>query len=152
MEQTLYNILVINEKGVLDRIAGIMRRYGGNISSIMALETETPGKSLITVAIESAYVDELVEEKINALDCVQEISYCDPKQYSYSQMFVARGPEELLSAHTKDAVKSELLGEVLTAYWIGTPQEIGTARKRIEDIDKAGEISLVVTGVVALGR
>lgn len=38
MKHILYNMLVINEKGVLDRIAGVIRRYGGNISSVVAAE------------------------------------------------------------------------------------------------------------------
>jgi len=66
----IYRLIVEDKPGVLDRIAGLVRRNGKNISFLLVFETKEQGKSLLIFKLTGGGVDGQISSRIAGLDCV----------------------------------------------------------------------------------
>ena len=120
----IYTILAENKPGGLDRICGITRRYGWNINSLVAAETQNVNISRITIALECNKFCELPEEAISKLDFVVSMDICEQKNYTFHQCLVARGPIEQLEPFSLTASRTEDKNGIRTAWFLGVNNSI----------------------------
>ena len=66
----IYRLIVEDKPGVLDRIAGLVRRTGKNISFLLVFEAEGAGKSLLIFKLAGGGMDKQITNRIMELDCV----------------------------------------------------------------------------------
>ncbi len=67
-EVRIYTMVVKNRPGVLDRIAGLIRRCGLNIAGIVARELEGTEETSITMTLRCAGETMLPDKKLRELD------------------------------------------------------------------------------------
>lgn len=120
----IYTILAENKPGGLDRICGITRRYGWNINSLVAAETQNTNISRITMALECNKFCELPEKAISKLDFVVSMEVCEQKSYSFHQCLIARGPIEELKPFSDTAARIEDKNGIRTAWFLGINNSI----------------------------
>ena len=71
----VYKMLVDDSPGVLDRIAGLVRRHSMNINYLLVVPAEHEGKSIMTVKIKSKAGDAALEERLHSLECVHSLEF-----------------------------------------------------------------------------
>ena len=66
----IYRLIVEDKPGVLDRIAGLVRRVGKNISFLLAFEAQEAGKSILIFKLAGGGIDSRITNRIAELECV----------------------------------------------------------------------------------
>jgi acetolactate synthase small subunit len=69
----IYRLIVDDKPGVLDRIAGLVRRIGKNISFLLVFEAKETGKSILIFKLAGGSVDGQLTRRISELDCVSSM-------------------------------------------------------------------------------
>lgn len=72
----IYKLLVVDKLGVLDRIVGIIRRCGWNISFIIAFENE-PGKSMLIIKLDKGQIDDALTKRLQEIESIYSITIED---------------------------------------------------------------------------
>lgn len=72
----IYKLCVVDKLGVLDRIVGIIRRCGWNISFIIAFENE-PGKSVVIIKLDKGQIDNALTKRLEEIESIYSISIED---------------------------------------------------------------------------
>lgn len=147
--QKTYKMLVKNKPGCLDRIAGITRRFGWNIVSMVAAETPDTNVTSITIAIECDKFCEWPDKDLEALDFVLSMQVCDDENYTFHEVLVARGQESILGAHLDSAAKVVRNGGECTAWWLGEDAYIFELEK---EVSRLPGVKAVRSGPMALPR
>ena len=127
----VYTLLVQNKPGCLDRIAGFTRRYGWNITGMVAAETPNKDVTRITIAIECDKFCELPDEGISKLSFVLDMRICDESGYSFHEVLVARGPAEVLESYAASAAKVERRENLVTVWWLGGDEAIAALETQL---------------------
>lgn len=127
----VYTMLVQNKPGCLDRIAGFTRRYGWNITSMVAAETPDKNVTRITIALECSKFCELPDEGIAKLSFVLDMRICDESSYTFHEVLVARGPEAVLADYVHSAAKVETSDGLCTAWWLGGDEAITVLEEKL---------------------
>jgi len=143
----IYTIIAENKPGGLDRICGITRRYGWNINSLVAAETQNVNISRITIELECDKFCELPEEAISKLDFVVSMDVCEQKTYTFHQCLVARGPIEVMKDFSLTALRVEDRDGIRTAWYLGINNSITELER---DLCKIEGIKTVRSGPMAL--
>ncbi|MDL2300329.1 hypothetical protein LJC01_01645 [Clostridiaceae bacterium OttesenSCG-928-D20] len=147
--QRIYTLLVENKTGVLDRIVGLIRRYGWNISSIVAAETENPGFSIITIAVACMSEIRIPDSSLRDLDFVKSVNVSKSSSPNLKEFLVARGKKGDFGALIGLALKSEEEAGIITAYWAGTNEEIADIQK---ELAKNKDIILARSGAIIMQK
>lgn len=66
----IYRLMVEDQPGVLDRIAGLVRRHAQNISFLLVFESGEKGKSLLIFKLVNGIVDEALSRRITEIESV----------------------------------------------------------------------------------
>lgn len=72
----IYKLCVVDKLGVLDRIVGIIRRCGWNISVIFAFESE-PGKSVVIIKLDKGQIDDALTKRLEEIESIYSIAIQD---------------------------------------------------------------------------
>ena len=72
----IYKLCVVDKLGVLDRIVGIIRRCGWNISVIFAFENE-PGKSMLIIKLNNGQIDDALTKRLEEIESIYSIAIED---------------------------------------------------------------------------
>lgn len=72
----IYKLCVVDKLGVLDRIVGIIRRCGWNISFIIAFESE-PGKSMLIIRLANGQIDDALTRRLQEIESIYSIAIED---------------------------------------------------------------------------
>ncbi len=72
----IYKLCVVDKLGVLDRIVGIIRRCGWNISVLLTFETE-PGKSVMIIKLDKGQIDNALTKRLQEIESIYSISIED---------------------------------------------------------------------------
>ena len=72
----IYKLYVADKLGVLDRIVGIIRRCGWNISVLFAFESE-PGKSVLIIKLADGQIDDALTRRLEEIESIYSISIED---------------------------------------------------------------------------
>ena len=73
----IYRLIVDDKPGVLDRIAGLVRRMGKNISFLLVFEAEDAGKSMLIFKLAGGGLDKQVTSRVSELECVCTLDTVD---------------------------------------------------------------------------
>lgn len=72
----IYKLYVADKLGVLDRIVGIIRRCGWNISVLLTFESE-PGKSVLIIKLDKGQIDDALTRRLEDIESIYSISIGD---------------------------------------------------------------------------
>ncbi len=72
----IYKLSVVDKLGVLDRIVGIIRRCGWNISVLLTFESE-PGKSVLIIKLDKGQIDDALTRRLEDIESIYSISIGD---------------------------------------------------------------------------
>ena len=72
----IYKLCVVDKLGVLDRIVGIIRRCGWNISVLFAYEIE-PGKSILIIKLDKGQIDDALTKRLQEIESIYSITIED---------------------------------------------------------------------------
>ena len=145
-----YTMLVQNKPGCLDRIAGITRRYGWNIMSMVAAETPDTKVTRITISLECDKFCEWPDEAISKLGFVISMDVCEDEAYSFHEVLVARGSRKSFGTLLESADRiSEESEDECTVWWLGEDDYITGLEIKLNNIQ---EIKAVRSGPMALKR
>lgn len=145
--ERVYSILVDNRPGVLDRVVGLIRRYGWNILSLVAADADDQGHSVITMAVSCASEIRMPDSKLEELDFVLSLNIRHGNDEALFEFFVASGNKEAFGDLAATALRTVPGGEEMTAYWAGSSEEIAKLQKALAS--KPG-FRTARTGTVAL--
>ncbi len=121
----ILKFLVYNVPGVLDRIAGLIRRNGLNIDSISAAPVDE-GLTKIDIMMSEDILDsQTLKKQIAALDFVQSWEVCSSQIYLLRELLVFKIEKDTYAAHP-DLDSRVVLEEdgFLTVEKTGTPAQI----------------------------
>jgi len=143
----IYTIIAENKPGGLDRICGITRRYGWNINSLVAAETQNVNISRITIELECDKFCELPENAISKLDFVVSMDICEQDNYTFHQCLVARGPLAVMADFSDTALRVEDHDGIRTAWYLGINNSITELE---QELCKQEGVKTVRSGPMAL--
>ncbi len=72
----IYKLCVVDKLGVLDRIVGIIRRCGWNISVLLTFESE-PGKSVMIIKLADGKIDDALTRRLEDIESIYSIAIED---------------------------------------------------------------------------
>ncbi|HNX13527.1 MAG TPA: hypothetical protein PK854_07985 [Oscillospiraceae bacterium] len=72
----IYKLFVVDKLGVLDRIVGIIRRCGWNISVLITFEAE-PGKSVMIIKLDKGQIDDALTKRLEDIESIYSIAIED---------------------------------------------------------------------------
>ncbi len=121
----ILKFLVYNVPGVLDRIAGLIRRNGLNIDSISAAPVDD-GLTRIDILMSEEILDsQALKKQIAALDFVQRWEVCDSGVYMLRELLVFKIAKENYAQNPEKSERVILEEEgYLTVEKTGAPAEI----------------------------
>jgi acetolactate synthase small subunit len=131
----IYSMMLDNKQGVLDRIAGIVRRFGWNIMSVIASDTNEEDEKHLTLILESKGFVESPEEKIKAQDFIRSMTLCDEEHFTFHELLIARGAKEKLEPFLAESATYSEAENVVTAFYVGDPSKISGIQNRLNDVD-----------------
>lgn len=129
--ERIYSIFVDNKPGVLDRVVGLIRRYGWNILSLVAADADDRGHSIITMAVSCASEIRMPDSKIEELDFVHSVSIRRGGDEDLFEFFVASGKKDAFGDLAETALRTVPGGDEMTAYWAGSAEEITALQKKL---------------------
>lgn len=143
----IFSFLADNKPGVLDRIAGFMRRNGWNIEQITAGDTSSADLARVTMKVMTRGVgDDSFKERILTMDHVRDCEIYAPDKHLL---------RETILLHLPRGTK-ELPGRVLAeheAYYIleytGSPDEVDELVKSAQGVQG---MHYTRTGAVMIDR
>lgn len=159
-ERFAVGLIVNNQSGVLNRIAGLYAKRCYNIDSLSVGPTENPEYSRMTVvSTGDAYMKDQVIHQLEKLVDVRAIMLLEPAQSAYAQhMFIKMhltGTEQGSSKHQALKIINDFGGRVvdfgeehLTAEITGDVEEV---EDFIEKVRGFGILELSRSGDIAIG-
>ncbi|OUM95351.1 MAG: acetolactate synthase small subunit [Thermobacillus sp. ZCTH02-B1] len=157
MERHTISILVNNQPGVLQRVAGLFGRRGFNIESITVGESEEPGLSRMVIVTtgDDKTIEQIGKQLYKLIDVIKVVDL------SESPM-VAR-ELALIKVHAEPAHRPEILGVVET--FRASVVDIGASTMIVQAVGDSDKIDAIIellkpygirelsrTGVTAMTR
>lgn len=147
--EVILKLWVYDRPGVLDRIAGLVRRKGWNINSLTAGDIEE-GVSQINMALTGQMVEARVLcEHLAELDFLRSWEECAPDTHVMCEMLVFSVPEaeKALTQGEEIRVVGEHKGNLFAEY-TATPGEINqflqANRHRMTSCSRSGPLVLAI--------
>lgn len=144
---TILKIWAYDRPGVLDRIAGLIRRQGWNVSSMTAGDVEE-GLSQIHLSLSGKNVDaEKLGEHLDELDGVRRWEECLPQTHVIREMamFSVRKDRPVLPEMDGLRIVDKQCG-LLFAEYTGSPHEVSELLRQVH----GQTVSCVRTGPLVL--
>lgn len=157
-EKLIFSVLVDNQSGVLQRVAGLFSRRGYNINSLTVSETEDPDFSRMTIVSEAEpEMTRQIEMQILKLEIVKKVEVLTDKNSISSELLLikvrAKGIDakcQLLEVNRKYGARIvDVTLESFTLELTGSPQTID---EFINAVSGYGIIELARTGATSLER
>ncbi|MCC8016562.1 MAG: acetolactate synthase small subunit [Clostridiales bacterium] len=157
-EKLIFSVLVDNQSGVLQRVAGLFSRRGYNINSLTVSETEDPDFSRMTIVSEAEpEMTRQIEMQILKLEIVKKVEVLTEKNSVLSELLLikvrAKGIDaksQLLEVNRKYGARIvDVTLESFTLELTGSPQTID---EFINAVSGYGIIELARTGATSLER
>ncbi len=122
----MLEILAYNRPGVLDRIAGLIRRQGWNIESLSTADAKN-GQTQITLSLHGLSVDiDTLGESLSDMEGIASWRSFDPAKTLLRELLLLGLPKAkraFMQQHGLRLIGEE--GEMLYAEYTGTPAEVG---------------------------
>lgn len=145
--EVMLKLWVYDRPGVLDRIAGLIRRKGWNISSLTAGDIEE-GISQINIALKGQLVDaRALCEHLAELDFLRVWEECTPETHVVCEMLLFSVPlgEAALARQPGMRILRET-GNFLFVEFTGTPAQVNellrTEKHRMASCSRSGPLAL----------
>lgn len=157
MAKHLLSVLVVNQAGVLSRVAGLFSRRGFNIDSLAVGITENPDVSRITIVVNGDdYIVEQVGKQLNKLIDVITIKNLDEKESVRRELALIK-----VSANTENRSEIVQIVEIFRGKIVDVSNETLTIEisgpsdkiEALEDMVRPfGIRETVRTGTIAIER
>ena len=145
------SLLVEDHPGVLNRVSGLIRRRGFNISALSVAASERPGFSRMTFAVDAGHAEvDQVEKQLDRLIEVVEVTDLTTSERVHRELLVGRADDTaagLLGERGAAVLHSN--GHGLVFEYVG---EEAAVERLIEDLKGHGLRELTRSGPVAVRR
>lgn len=146
--QIILKVWAADRPGALDRIAGLIRRKGWNISSITAGNAQE-GLSQISLALEGKDVDAgLLGEHLDELDGISRWEECAPESHCIRELLLFSAARPLPDAPGVHEVGGR--GGLVYAEYSGAPHEVdrllGELGDTIKTFVRTGPLAMAMAG------
>lgn len=146
MEVTL-KLWVYDRPGVLDRIAGLIRRKGWNISSLTAGDI-AEGVSQINIALKGQLLDaKALCDHLAELDFLRAWEECSPETHVICEMLLFSIPERERELAQRPGMRILREGDgIVFVEFTGTPAQVNelmqTEKARMSSCSRSGPLAL----------
>ena len=150
-KERVLSLLVEDHPGVLNRVSGLVRRRGFNISALSVAPSEQPGFSRMTLTVDAGHAEvDQVEKQLDRLIEVVEVTDLTGSERIHRELLVGRVDA------TADAALAEAGAHVLHSNGNGLVFEFTgddtSAESLIEQLKAHGLRELTRSGPVAVRR
>lgn len=150
-KERVISLLVEDHPGVLNRVSGLVRRRGFNISALSVAASEQPGFSRMTLTVDAGYSEvDQVEKQLDRLIEVVEVTDLTGSEGIHRELLVGRVDD------SAGAVLAEVGARLLHQNGNGIVFEFTgddlAAERLIEELKPHGLRELTRSGPVAVRR
>lgn len=143
--QAVLKLIVNDNPGVLDRLAGLLRRMGWNVNNLTAAEIGG-GLTQISITFSGQRIEsEPLNDQISHLDGVQSWEFCDQQHHILRELLLVCFPCDLqLQRKFPELRVIREIDKTIYAEYTGTPEEIREMRSKLS----AYHIAVVTSGAL----
>lgn len=150
-KERVISLLVEDNPGVLNRVSGLVRRRGFNISALSVAPSERPGFSRMTLAVDAGHAEvDQVEKQLDRLIEVVEVTDLTGSERIHRELLVGRVDDS--AAPALAAAGAGVLHQNGHGIVFEFTGEEDAAERLIEEMKGHGLRELTRSGPVAVRR
>jgi acetolactate synthase-1/3 small subunit len=150
-KERVISLLVEDHPGVLNRVSGLVRRRGFNISALSVARSERPGFSRMTLTVDAGHAEvDQVEKQLDRLIEVVEVTDLTGSERIQRELLIGRvEPSAAVALHEAGAQVLHRNGNGMVFEFTGGED---AAERLIEELKSHGLRELTRSGPVAVRR